>query len=249
MPIRAMIFDLDGTLVKTEELKALSYAKAAVELCPYTISEEAVIEAFSGLAGLSRKEVALLLIEKFDLEEKIRPKMREFGLMTAWQTFVQIRLKFYDAMLDDADLIRSMQWEHNVDLLAFSRTQGCKTALATMSYCDQVGRILSVLDWTDKFDFIATRDDVLLGKPDPEIYFLVSDEMGIPPEECLVIEDSSYGAQAALSAGMHVIAVSTRFTKAGLHALKTLDPRWIVDDPAMVMETVERCFAAVGATA
>jgi beta-phosphoglucomutase-like phosphatase (HAD superfamily) len=41
MPIRAMIFDLDGTLVKTEELKALSYAKAAVELCPYTISEAA----------------------------------------------------------------------------------------------------------------------------------------------------------------------------------------------------------------
>ena len=43
--IQAMIFDLDGTLVQTERLKAHSYARAAVELCPYTINEEDVIFA------------------------------------------------------------------------------------------------------------------------------------------------------------------------------------------------------------
>jgi beta-phosphoglucomutase len=41
--IRAMVFDLDGTLVQTEGLKAISYAKAAVELCPSTLGEAQVV--------------------------------------------------------------------------------------------------------------------------------------------------------------------------------------------------------------
>ena len=57
--IRAMIFDLDGTLVQTERLKALSYAHATVELCPYTLSEAEAV-------GLPRREVAQALVERFD---------------------------------------------------------------------------------------------------------------------------------------------------------------------------------------
>ena len=52
--IQAVIFDLDGTLVETERLKALSYARAAVELCLYTLTEAEVIEAFKDVVGLSR---------------------------------------------------------------------------------------------------------------------------------------------------------------------------------------------------
>lgn len=44
--ITTMIFDLDGTLVQTEKLKALSYARAAVELCSHALNEDVVIEAF-----------------------------------------------------------------------------------------------------------------------------------------------------------------------------------------------------------
>ena len=55
--IRAMIFDLDGTLVQTEKLKALSYAKAATALRP-ELNETDVIEAFKDVVGLSRHEVA-----------------------------------------------------------------------------------------------------------------------------------------------------------------------------------------------
>ena len=46
MAIRAMIFDLDGILVQTERLKALSYAKAALELCPNQLTEASVVAAF-----------------------------------------------------------------------------------------------------------------------------------------------------------------------------------------------------------
>src|SRR3712207_9013781 len=56
--IRAFVFDLDGTLVETEELKALSYARAATELRP-DLDEGEVIEAFTDLVGLARREVAV----------------------------------------------------------------------------------------------------------------------------------------------------------------------------------------------
>ena len=54
--ICAFVFDLDGTLIETEELKALSDARAATELRP-TLHEDEVVEALKGLVGLSRQEV------------------------------------------------------------------------------------------------------------------------------------------------------------------------------------------------
>ena len=67
-----MIFDLDGTLVQTEKLKAISYAKAAVELCPSELQEVQVIEAFKGVVGLPRREVGKRLVDRFGLETKAR---------------------------------------------------------------------------------------------------------------------------------------------------------------------------------
>ena len=76
--IRAFVFDLDGTLVETEELKALSYARAAAELRP-DLNEGEVIEAFKDLVGLSRQEVAVGLMRRFGLEDAARSRMVEFG--------------------------------------------------------------------------------------------------------------------------------------------------------------------------
>ena len=68
------------------------------------------------------------------------------------------------------------------------------------------------------------------GKPDPEIYLLVSCELDIPAAQCLVIEDSPAGVKAALAAGMWCIAVTTPFARQAVHAEQCLDERWIVDD-------------------
>ena len=97
-------------------------------------------------------------------------------------------------------------------------------------------------DLSDTFDFVASRDDVERGKPDPEIYLLVADELGVAPGECLVIEDSPAGVQAALAAGMQVVAVSTPFTWRRLHESETLDARWIVDDPATLVDVIQQKF-------
>ncbi len=241
--IRAMVFDLDGTLVQTERLKALSYARAAVELCPATLDEEEVVEAFKDVVGLSRREVAQGLVDRFRLAEAARSRMAEFGVKTPWQAFVQVRMRFYDAMLDDPAVLRNNQWPHNVSLLHQARQTGCKVALATMSRCPQAQRVLDILDLSDAFDFVATRDDVERGKPDPEIYQLVAQELAIPPEESLVIEDSPSGVKAALAAGMWCLAVTTPFTRRAIHTGELLDERWIVDDPVTLTSVVDRMVA------
>jgi len=233
-----MIFDLDGTLVQTERLKALSYARAAVELCPHEILESDVIEAFKDVVGLSRQEVASTLVERFQLTAKAQERMAEFGVNIPWQAFVQVRLELYQEMLADSDVIRSNQWPHTMDLLQEAQKANCKVGLATMSYCPQVKRVLDVLELTSAFEFVASRDDVEEGKPDPEIYLLVAKELGVLPSECLVIEDSPTGVEAALNAGMKVVAVSTPFTQKRLHENGLIPESHIVDDPDKLPEVV-----------
>lgn len=241
--ILAMIFDLDGTLVQTEKLKALSYAKAVIELCPQEIQEAEVIEAFKEVVGLSRKEVAEQLIVRFDLEERLKRRMKDLGVDTPWQTFIQMRLHYYEEILADPNILRNNQWPHNMALLQAARDAKCQLGLATMSYCTQVQRVLKILDLQGVFDFVASRDDVEHGKPDPEIYNLVAAELGVPAEECLVIEDSPSGVKAALAAGMWVIAVTTPFTREAFHKNSLLEERWIVDDPDTLPQVLNNLVA------
>ncbi|NVM25255.1 MAG: HAD family phosphatase [Desulfobacterales bacterium] len=241
--IHAMIFDLDGTLVQTERLKALSYAHAAKELCPNGVSEGEVIEAFKEVVGLSRQEVATTLMERFKLAEAARSRMGEFGVSTPWQALVQVRMKYYEAMLDDPEVVLAHQWPHNVALLHEARRIACKTALTTMSYCAQARRILKVFNLIDEFDFIATRDDVEHGKPDPEIYELVARELMLHPNECLAIEDSPVGVKAALAAGMWCIAVTTPFTRNRIYGGHLIDDRWVVDDPGTLTDVVREMIS------
>lgn len=238
--IQAVIFDLDGTLVQTERLKAESYARAAVKLQPDHLHERNIVEFFKTVVGLSRNEVAKAILTRFNLTGAAAQHMADYGVSTPWQAFIQLRLREYEAMLADDELLRRNQWPHNVQLLHMVRFAGCKTGLATMSYCDQVERVLRILNLQDQFDFIATRDDVEHGKPDPEIYQLVAHELGIKPAHCLVIEDSPTGVKAAQAAGMQVVAVTTPFTREAFAAGTVLDRHWVVDDPTLLPGVIER---------
>src|SRR3989441_1307647 len=240
--IRAVIFDLDGTLVETEELKALSYARAAFELRP-DINEAEVVEAFKDVVGLSRQEVATALMQRFGLEAAARARMAEFGVSAPWQAYVRVRQRIYEAMLEDPELLREQQWPHNIALLHEFRRLGYQIALATMSYREQVQRVLEVLGLSDAFDFVASRDDVEQGKADPEIYLLAARALGVPPADCLAIEDSPAGVKAALAAGIDVVAVSTPLTRQRLHESGLLPPQLIVDDPSILSQVVAHVIA------
>lgn len=242
--VLAVIFDLDGTLVQTERLKAISYARAAVELCPYTVREEQVLEAYKQVVGLPRRQVASALVERFDLEEKSRAEMDAYGVGAPWQAFVQVRLDYYEEMISDPEVLRQNQWPHNLALLEMAQETGCKTALATMSGRARTRQVLRALDLGDAFDVVATRDDVEHGKPHPEIYRLVCSELGIPARKSLVIEDSPSGVEAALAAGLQCVAVTTPFTREKIHAQGLLEDRWIVDDPVVLPNLVRQMIEA-----
>lgn len=241
--IEAVIFDLDGTLVQTERIKAMSYARAAVELCPDELAEADVMEAFKDVVGRSRQEVAETLLQRFDLEETARAQMERYDVKKPWQAYVQRRMEIYEELLSDSDILREHQCPYNTAFLQYAVEQQFRTGLATMSRDTQAMRVLELLALKDKFAFIASRDDVENGKPDPEIYHLVANQLGRPPERCLVIEDSPAGVKAALNAGMPCIAVTTDFTRKAIHESGLLDQRWIVDDPSHLQSVAEGLLA------
>ena len=239
----AVLFDLDGTLVQTERLKAISYARAAVVLSPSALDEEKVIEAFKDVVGRSRYEVAETLLKRFRLTESARSRMEDLGVDTPIDAFIDVRLQFYTQMMDDPLVVQNSRWLHNISQLLWARREGYKTGLATMSHRPQANRILALLELEKHFDFTATRDDVERGKPDPEIYHLVARALDVSEQGCLVFEDSVSGVEAALSAGMHVIAVSTPFTRDSLTHSHLLPQEQLVHDPKALPETVDRLLA------
>jgi beta-phosphoglucomutase len=243
--ISAVIFDLDGTLVETDELKALSYARAAVELRP-DLDEKEVVEAFKDFVGLSRQAVAVGLMQRFGLEEAARRRMAELGVDRPWQAYVQVRLRIYKEIVGDPKLVQEHRYPHNIALLRDVRREGYPTALATQSHREQARRVLDILGLADEFDIIVTRDDVDHGKPDPEMHLLAASELGIEPEKCLAIEDSPAGVRAALAANMEAIAVTTELTRQKFRDTDLLDRRWVVDDPRTLSTVLRRRLSPDG---
>jgi HAD superfamily hydrolase (TIGR01509 family) len=241
--IRAMIFDLDGRLVKTELLKSLSYAQAVQRLSPAPVSVEEVQRAFAEVVGRSREEVSAALLQRFSLQLAAEARLEEFQASEPWEVLVRIRLAIYEAMLADPGTLRANQWPHAVDLLRAAVRNGCSTALASTSSREQVRRVLEAVRLEDQFRVVLAREDVQRPKPDPEIYLLAARLLQLPPRGCLVIEDSPTGVQAAVSAGMHCVAVATPFTLAGLRTQRWLAQEWVVEDPAALPMVVERVMA------
>lgn len=83
-------------------------------------------------------------------------------------------MRVYEELPADPDVLHRNQWPHDVDLLHAACQSGCTLGLATRSCCSQVRRVLGILDLMVVFDFVASRDDMERGKPDPKIYRLVA---------------------------------------------------------------------------
>src|SRR3989337_1974891 len=186
--IRAAIFDLDGTLVKTEWLKSISYAQAVQQLSPTLVTIEAVQAVFGEVVGRAREEVSTTMVQRFKLAEVARTRLAEFDAKYPWQVLARLRLKIYEEMLADPEVLRANQWPHNVDLLRAVYRGGCRTALASMSHCEQVMRVLQAINLDDQFEVILTREDVEQPKPHPEIYLCAARLLDDKPGDCPVVE-------------------------------------------------------------
>jgi beta-phosphoglucomutase len=240
--IKAFIFDLDGTLVDTEPLKNLAYARVALELSPEGLTAEQVTAVATELIGVPVPETAMEMVQRLGLEEPARARMSKLGATAPWQAFSLLHAVAYNQLLDGPGVLQRAQLPHVVSLLYEVRRTGFKIGLATMSYHCEVQRILDTLGWARAFDAVVTADDITRGKPDPEVYLRVAQILALQSDECVVIEDSPSGIAGALAAGMCCIAVPASLTRAAVHQTR-LNERWIVDDPATLRIVVEQMLA------
>jgi len=247
--IKAIMFDLDGTLVQSEKLKALSYAIAAQRLQLLSDPDPRAIEAYREIVGASRDVASRHIMDTLELETLLRPLIDQHGVTQPVEVLSAMRKEIYDDMVADPQVLRDNQWPHTVDLLRMVSEAGCRTALATMSYRKEALHVLSALDLERTLDVVLTREDVQQPKPDPEIYLLAAQKLDADPGDCLVLEDSPNGVRAGVAAGMNVIAVATPFTIAGLHSSQVLEHAWVVHDSEKLLEVVEARIAQHDSTA
>lgn len=99
-----------------------------------------------------------------------------------------------------------------LDLVQYSHSMGIPLGLVTSATKADQERAFQNHNLSSYFSSIVTVEDVLCPKPDPEPFIQGSKNLGIPPSECLVIEDSKYGIQSGLDAGCHVFGLASTFT-------------------------------------
>lgn len=129
-----------------------------------------------------------------------------------------------DVSLSDIDRIgeaketqyRAMIRENGIDLLPgvqhwldYLKAQGWKQAIATSAPRLNLETIIEVCHLQGYFTATVSAEDVERGKPDPQVFLLAADRMGIAPERCIVIEDAPAGVEAGKNGGMRTIGVLT----------------------------------------
>ena len=93
------------------------------------------------------------------------------------------------------------------ELLDFLASEHIGTAIASSNDRDKIDRNLRLAGLEDYFNTIISGEDIVESKPDPEIFLKAAGELGVAPENCLVLEDTPRGAEAAEAAGIPVILV------------------------------------------
>ena len=184
--IKAVIFDLDGLLVDTE-LIAYQIYKDILEKFGYQFTKEEYAQDYS---GKSMTVNVPHVIETYQL-----PWTVEKGLEEVLRA--EERLLTYGVELKPGAR----------ELLAFLKENHYKIAMASSSIRDRALNILrenGILDYFGQFVF---GKEVEKGKPYPDIFLKACEKLGERPEDCLVLEDSEAGIQAANAAGIPVICI------------------------------------------
>jgi HAD superfamily hydrolase (TIGR01509 family) len=231
--ISAFIFDLDGTLVETERLKAKSYATVIGTLTGANTPDHRAIELYERIVGSTDEMVCRQMIDEFSLSEMLQPVENEL-----WKHLHQIRMDEYRNSDGAPERLLENVYQHNIDLLRNQKRLGRTVSVATSSFSDEAKRVLDVLGVRVLLDDIVGRDSVANPKPDPEIYLLAMERLGVTPEQVVIVEDSPIGTKAAIAAGASWVCVSTPFSRQAIESTSWLDPLWVVHDPAKLTETV-----------
>ena len=236
--IRAFIFDLDGTLVETELLKARAYAAVSQELLGFDGPDERAIDLYRRIVGATDETAARAMADELGLAGKLLHEDEE-----PWRALQRLQSDRYRSEFATGNGLRAAAYPHTLELLRQQAAYGMAVAVATSSFTAQARRVTSELGIERLLDALVGRDQVTRGKPDPEIYLKTAAMLGVAPRKTVVIEDSAIGLEAAVRAGMRCIAVASAFSADGLREQSLLDQEWCVYEPADLAAVVERRLA------
>lgn len=183
--IRALLFDLDGTLADTAQANAAAYQAALAE------------------AGIRVEADRLAQLASGRHWRQFLPELIEACGAIADPAAIADRKKaLYAGMAGGVRL--------NTALLALlsSCRDRMRCALVTTASRANVDAILDAHGLRASFDAVVTGDDVSRHKPDPQAYLLAADRLDVAPSQCLVFEDSDIGLRSARAAGMAVVRVA-----------------------------------------
>jgi HAD superfamily hydrolase (TIGR01509 family) len=185
-PIRAVILDMDGLMLDTEGMSRTAWQRTLAEW-GLTLSDEKYLE----LIGLTLSDVGV--------------KMRSwYGADIPYDSIYIRKL----ALVDEIIATEGIPQKPGLPMfLAAVDSLGLRKAVATSTARERAIYKLKVAGVEAKFETFAGGDDVARGKPAPDIFLLAAERLGVPPEECLVFEDSDPGVLAAQAAGMRVVVI------------------------------------------
>ena len=203
----AVIFDLDGSLVDSMWMwKAID--------CEYLrgFGIEPPKDLQKDIGGRSFFETARYFKDRFGIEDSIEKIGDDWNKM-AWDKYT------HDVPLKDGVF----------EFLSECDKKGIKLGIASSNSTELIEQVLSSHDIRERFESVKSGTEILKGKPAPDVYLAVAEELGVDPEKCLVFEDLVDGIKAGKNAGMTVVAVSDDYSRHSDDLKKELADYYIED--------------------
>lgn len=203
--IKAVLFDMDGVLVDSEEL---TYEAAIAMLRER--GADACREDFRPFIGAG--DIAYLGGAAGVHGLKYDPEMSV------------VTYEKYEKLVSEHDIA----YKNTVRTVKELKNMGLKLAVCTSADLVKMNINVKAIGLSGVFDAMINGRDIKNNKPAPDIYLKGAETLGVLPSECLVVEDAKNGIIAAKAAGMHNAAVTTTFTREELES--TVKPEFICSD-------------------
>jgi beta-phosphoglucomutase family hydrolase len=183
---KAIIFDMDGLMLDSEPLYQQAWQAAAQQL-GYALETD----VYLSLVGRSSAEVDRLSVQIF-------------GEQFPVQTFNELWDQHWRSLIQQQGVTLRPGL---LPLLDWVEQQQIPKAIGTSSNTTEAELCLKLAGIRDRFAIVVTVDQVQAGKPAPDIFLKAASQLQVSPGDCLVLEDSNAGVQAAQAAGMSVVMV------------------------------------------